>query len=160
MNSIQCAYAPVNLWTHTQKHCISIGEIAKCQLVISSPGLSLPQPALALFYRLGNFGSICFRCLEKKTFPLFDSAVCWETCKRSWQKSLRSVSSCYTERLYGGGGGGGAVHLLGVLVGDAIGVCRRMRIQKWGTLLILVGLVRVGCCRAGTEFKREVIACS
>lgn len=56
--------------------------------------------------------------------------------------------------------GGGAVHLLGVLVGDAIGVCRRMRIQKWGTLLILVGLVRVGCCRAGTEFKREVIACS
>lgn len=39
-------------------HCISIGEIANCQLLFFARCLTLPQLTLALFYRLGKFWSI------------------------------------------------------------------------------------------------------
>ena len=65
-----------------QIHCISIGKIAKCQLLFIAPRLNLPQPTLALFHRLGKFWSICFCC--KKAF-LFYSAVCWETFERNYR---------------------------------------------------------------------------
>lgn len=50
-----------------QIHCSSIGKIAKCQPLFLAPHLTLPQPTLALFYRLGKFWSICF-CCEKSFF--------------------------------------------------------------------------------------------
>ena len=123
--------------THTHAHFISIGKIAKCQLLFLAPSLTLPQPTLALFYRLGKFWSICF-CCEKKVPSLFYSAVCWETSERNrsveWQKGLHSVWRCCTEELYGG-----LAHLLGVpRLGNAIGQ-GRAEDPKWGKVLILVG---------------------
>lgn len=55
---------------HEEIQCISIGKTATCQLLFSCPSiLTLPRLALALFYKLGKFRSIC----EKDPFliPLF-----------------------------------------------------------------------------------------
>lgn len=127
--------------THTHTHGISIGKIATCQLLFLAPSLTLPQPTLALFYRLGKFWSICFCCEKRKrNVPsLFYSAVCWETSERNWrvewQKGLHSVWSCFTEGLYQG-----TAHLLG---GAPARECHRGRARaddpKWGIALILVG---------------------